>query len=120
MTAAIHALPAGRARSACRPTRLRLSLLVDPRDVLRVRRAIVVLAHPSVAILTLKCVRGDSRVLLTIGLDPDIAGELMDRLVKAVNAGAFGTPVSAPARSSGQIAQVTSSPAGPLPSTNIS
>ena len=82
MTAAIHPLPTGRGKSAQRSERLRLSFLVDLRDVLRVRRAIVALAHPSVDIVTLTRVSGDSRVQMTIGLEPGIAGETMDRLMR--------------------------------------
>jgi hypothetical protein len=52
---------------------------------------------------------------MVIGLDPGIAGELMDRLVKAVNAGAFGAPVTAREPATAVDPQLSSLPAEHCP-----
>jgi hypothetical protein len=84
MTAAVRRVSRRRAKSARRHEHLCLSFLVDSRDVLRVRRVIVALAHPSVDIVTVRRVSDDSRMRMTIGLEPGIAGEMVDRLMRAV------------------------------------
>jgi len=83
---------------ANRPTRapdprqhsLSLPLVVDERDVLRVRRAVIQSAGGKVEIVRCAPVRNSTKVRLTIELQAGALGETIQRILQSIKAGELG------------------------------
>ena len=87
--AAAHANRPARAPDA-RKHRLFLPLVVDERDVLRVRRAVIQSAGGKVEIVRCAPIRNSTKVRLTIELQAGALDETIQRIMQSIKAGELG------------------------------
>jgi hypothetical protein len=73
-----------------RQHRLSLPLVVDERDVLRVRRAVIQSAGGKVEIVRCVPIRKSTKVRLTIELQADALDETIQRIMQSIEAGELG------------------------------
>jgi hypothetical protein len=73
-----------------RQHRLSLPLVVDERDVLRVRRAVIQTAGGMVEIVRCAPIRKTTKVRLTIELQAGALDETIQRILQSIKAGEFG------------------------------
>ena len=86
---AAHAVRPARAPDA-RQHRLSVPLVVDERDVLRVRRAVIQSAGGKVEIVRCVPIRKSTKVRLTIELQADALDETIQRIMQSIEAGELG------------------------------
>ena len=84
-----HAYRAARAPDS-RQHRLSLPLLVDERDVLRVRRAVIQSAGGKVEIVRCEPIRKSTKVRLTIELQAGALDDIIQRIMQSIEAGELG------------------------------
>jgi hypothetical protein len=73
-----------------RPHRLSLPLVVDERDVLRVRKAVIQSAGGKVEIVRCVPIRKSTKVRLTIELQAGALDETIHRIMQSIEAGELG------------------------------
>ena len=86
---AAHAIRPARAPDP-RQHRLSLPLVVDERDVLRVRRAVIQSAGGKVEIVRCVPIRKSTKVRLTTELQADALDETIQRIMQSIEAGDLG------------------------------
>ena len=86
---AAHAVRPARAPDP-RQHRLSLPLVVDERDVLRVRRAVIQSAGGKVEIVRCLPIRKSTKVRLTIELQAGALDETIGRILQSIEAGELG------------------------------
>ena len=86
---AAHAVRPARAPDA-RQHRLSLPLVVDERDVLRVRRAVIQSAGGKVEIVRCVPIPNSRKIRLTIELQADALDETIQRIMQSIEAGELG------------------------------
>jgi hypothetical protein len=82
----------GRAAKRLRggPKRVTLILVVEERDILRVRKAVIQSGNEHIEILRCMPVRGASKVRMAITLDPSTLDDTVLRIMRAIGSGEFG------------------------------
>jgi hypothetical protein len=88
-TSVAHPNHPRRVSDAC-PHRVSLPVVVDERDVLRVRKAVIQNANGNVEIVRCVPIRKSTKVRLTIELRAGVLDEIIQRIMQSIEAGQFG------------------------------